>query len=597
MASLSTATPGNSSTLSSLPKSSPFFTKISQLPASQKRSNNHHHFRVACQAKDNDQNPSRRNVLLGLGGLYGAASLSNDPFSFAAPIPGPDVSKCGPADLPEGAAPTNCCPPSPSTIVDFQLPSSPTLRIRPAAHLASRDYIAKYNRAIQLMKALPDNDPRSFRQQANVHCAYCDGAYDQAGFPNLELQVHGSWLFLPFHRFYLYFFEKICGKLLDDPTFAMPFWNYDAQGGMSLPAFYADRNSSLYNRLRDAAHQPPNMIDLNFGGRDSNLSNSQKLSQNQTIMYRQIVSNARSPGLFFGGAYRAGDDPESGAGSVEITPHGPVHVWTGDRTQPNLEDMGNFYSAARDPIFYAHHSNIDRMWNIWKTLGGRRQDITDPDWLNASFLFYDENAQMVRVRVRDCLDTAKLGYQYQDVAIPWLNSRPSPRVSTATRMLRRLTNANAADNDVIFPVKLDKPVKVMVKRPSKKKRSKKEKDEKDEILVIQKIVFERDQFVKFDVYINDEDDPKSTPENTEFAGSFVNVPHRVHSHENQNNDKSSSSKHEGRHKKKIKTNLKLSLTEILEDMDAEDDDYVAVTLVPRVGCDEVTVGGMKIELD
>ncbi|KAF7803500.1 polyphenol oxidase, chloroplastic-like [Senna tora] len=40
----------------------------------------------------------------------------------------------------------------------------------------------------------------SFTQQANIHCAYCDGAYHQVGFPEMDLQVHNSWLFLPFHR-------------------------------------------------------------------------------------------------------------------------------------------------------------------------------------------------------------------------------------------------------------------------------------------------------------------------------------------------------------------------------------------------------------
>ena len=75
---------------------------------------------------------------------------------------------------------------------------------------------------------------------------------------------------------------------------------------------------------------------------------------------------------------------------MENIPHGPVHVWIGDNTQPNLEDMGSLYSAARDPIFYSHHANVDRMWTIWKTLGGKRSDITDPDWLESGFLFYDE---------------------------------------------------------------------------------------------------------------------------------------------------------------------------------------------------------------
>ncbi|KAK6266289.1 hypothetical protein QUC31_017126 [Theobroma cacao] len=96
----------------------------------------------------------------------------------------------------------NCCPPVSTKIIDFEPPSSDSrLRVRPAAHLVDDAYAAKYSRAIELMKALPANDPRGFMQQANIHCAYCDRAYHQLGFPDLELQVHNSWLLFPIHRY------------------------------------------------------------------------------------------------------------------------------------------------------------------------------------------------------------------------------------------------------------------------------------------------------------------------------------------------------------------------------------------------------------
>jgi polyphenol oxidase len=110
-------------------------------------------------------------------------------------------------------------------------------------------------------------------------------------------------------------------------------------------------------------------------------------------------TNSSTPELFFGKEYRAGDIPNPGGGSIENTPHGTLHDWCGDPLQPNREDMGNLYSSGRDPIFYAHHSNVDRMWSIWKTLGRRNIDICDPDWLNASFLLYDENAELVQITV------------------------------------------------------------------------------------------------------------------------------------------------------------------------------------------------------
>ncbi|XP_054800810.1 polyphenol oxidase, chloroplastic-like [Prosopis cineraria] len=570
----------------------------------------YHVSKISCKAMHNEpENPknisqenqqlshvlaNRRNVVLGLGGLYGVAAAN--PFAFAAPVSPPDLTTCGPPDLPSGVKPTNCCPPVSTKIIDFKLPSSnQPLRVRPAAHLVTADHLAKYKKATELMKALPSDDPRNFTQQANVHCAYCDGAYHQVGFPDLDLQVHNSWLFFPFHRWYLYFYERILGSLIGDPSFSLPFWNWDSPGGMQLPAIYTDSDSSLYDVLRSAKHQPPAITDLDFNLEDAN-STSQNtgndrsfVTSNLTIMYRQMVSNAKTPRLFFGNAYRAGDEPDPGAGSIENIPHGPVHLWTGDNKQPNIEDMGTFYSAARDPIFFCHHSNVDRMWSLWKTLGGKRREITDPDWLNSGFLFYDENKNLVHVKVKDCLDTRNLGYVYQDVDIPWLKSKPTPRRRPSSKtqkvsLVPQLFGVGAAQaaetssKSAKFPLVLDSTVSTFVKRP-KKGRSKKEKEDQEEVLVIEGIEFERNDAVKFDVFVNDEDDKVIRPDDTEFAGSFVSVPH-THKHKN----------------KKIITCLRLGLTDLLEDLEAEDDDSVRVTLVPRYGKGSVTIRGIKIEL-
>ncbi|XP_058097105.1 polyphenol oxidase, chloroplastic-like [Magnolia sinica] len=522
---------------------------------------------------DDEQAPSlqRRNVLIGLGGLYGLSNIQNN--AFAAPVAPPDLSKCGAADLPAGATPTNCCPPFEQTIVDFKLPSpSMPMRVRPAAHLVDDHYIAKYNKAIQLMKALPPDDPRNFTQQANVHCAYCDGAYDQVGFPDLELQVHNSWLFLPFHRYYLYFYERILCKLLDDDTFALPFWNWDAPEGMKMPALYTNPSSPLYDKLRDAKHQPPTLVDLDYNLVDPTTTDKQVIANNLSVMYRQMVSSGKTAQLFMGSTYRAGGEPDPGAGSLENVPHGPVHLWCGDRTQPNIENMGNFYSAGRDPIFFAHHSNIDRLWNVWKGLGGKRRDFTDPDWLDSGFLFYDENARLVRVKVRDCLDSTKLRYTYQEVDIPWLKARPASAAAAIK------AKKKAAAGGVEFPRPLDSVIKATVKRP-KKSRSNKEKEEEEEVLVIENIQLQRDETVKFDVYINVEDESARGPSSTEFVGSFVNVPHK-----------------HAKNPTKLKTCLRLGITDLLDDLDADADDDVVVTLVPRQGKGVVTIGGLKIEL-
>lgn len=343
--------------------------------------------------------------------------------------------------------------------------------------------------------------------------------------------------------------------------------------GMKIHDMFTNITSPLYDALRDAKHQPPSTVDLDYDSVDGNISQSKQTSINLSVMYRQMVSGAKTASLFMGSPYRAGDEDSPGGDTIDLVPHNTVHTWTGDRNQPNGENMGTYYSAGRDPMLYVHHANIDRLWSMWKTLGGGRQDLTDKDWLDSSFLFYNENAEMVRVKVRDFLDSEKLGYVYQNIETPWLNSKPTPRLKTVVSKFKKLGVARADD---VFPASLDKVIKVLVPRP-KKSRSKEQKEEEEEILVIEGIEVKRDVFVKFDVFVNDEDEGMSGADNTEFAGSFVNVPH----------------KH--KHGKNVNTRLRLGISELLEDLDAEDDEDVLVTLVPKNGCGGVFIKGIKIE--
>nr|CAE03506.2 OSJNBa0053K19.14 [Oryza sativa Japonica Group] len=233
---------------------------------------------VSCRAsagRGGGRGLDRRDVLLGIGAAAAMVATQGGGGALAAPIQAPDLGHCHePVDLPDPdtAPEISCCPTySAGTVaVDFTPPpASSPLRVRPAAHLVDIAYLTKYERAVSLMKKLPADDPRSFKQQWRVHCAYCDGAYDQVGFPGLEIQIHSCWFFFPWHRMYLYFHERILGKLIGDETFALPFWNWDAPAGMSFPAIYANcRLSSLYDPRRNQAHQPPFPLDLNYNGTD-----------------------------------------------------------------------------------------------------------------------------------------------------------------------------------------------------------------------------------------------------------------------------------------------------------------------------------------
>ncbi|CAI0468555.1 unnamed protein product [Linum tenue] len=580
----------------------------SQLSAYKSRKPYSPHFaRISCKTSSSDKEPNnndqtgpttRRDILIGMGSLYGAASSLSDPTALANPLQPPDLSKCHPAIKGDAGDTADCCPPF-SDQIEFKLPSpKEPMRIRPAAHLVDKAYIDKYEKAISLMKALPDDDPRSFKNQANVHCAYCNGAYDQVGItPSVALQIHFSWIFFPFHRYYLYFFERILGKLIDDPTFALPFWNWDSPDGMQIPAIFADPASPLYDAIRAPDHLPGGsspLVDLDWSRSAASLtpeaqwqSNRDVMHTQMRVMHTQMVSGAKKRTLFFGTPLKAGDAAaNTGQGSIERSPHMNIHIWTGDPKQAHTEDMGNFYSAGRDPIFYCHHANVDRMWDLWKTLGPRRTDFTDPDWLEAAFVFYDEDKNLVRCKVKDCLDSRKLNYDYQKVPLPWLDTKRTPKAKKKTLANAFATEkfANAAPPKKreltplsAFPLVLNKAISVVVPR-GKRSRTVVEKEEEEEILVVEGIEFDRGNVVKFDVALNDEDDTgvPAGPQDTEFAGTFVNVPHR-----------------EKQGAPSFKAVLRLGITDLLEDLGADDDDTVVVTLVPKVG--EVKIGGLKID--
>ncbi|XP_024030445.1 polyphenol oxidase, chloroplastic [Morus notabilis] len=469
-----------------------------------------------------------------------------------------------------------------STSHEIKLPSQHTsLRVRQPAHKVSSEYIAKYNKATEIMRNLPPSDPRNFMQQANIHALYCDGPDgDKDGLGKyIQFLVHNSWLFFPFHRWYVYFYEKILGNLIGDPNFALPFWNWDHPDGMQIPDMYTDESSALYDLNRSTAHQPPTTVDLDYHNGKAPKPREEQVDDNlYGVMYKNMVSGAKLPLLFFGSPYREGSTTTPG--SIEKHPHNCVHIWTGHEITPQTplgEDMGAFYSAGRDPIFFAHHANVDRMWNIWKTLDGpKRKDITKPDFLDFSFVFYDEHAQLVRVKIRDCLNTEVLGYVYEKVELPWLKERGMPHTRLAVPRNPNVRKVELTD----FPITLKgSAVTIVVPRPAKKARSKEEKEEEEEVLVVEDISFDGILRVKFDVYVNDEYAPG--PANAEFAGCFANVPHKH--------------KHGGDHHHIHKVSLNLGITDLLDEIGADNDDSVFVTFVPNNSY-PVTIGGIKLEL-
>ncbi|RZS29286.1 hypothetical protein BHM03_00062998 [Ensete ventricosum] len=547
---------------------------------------------VTCRQGSNDdrsdaarqkQSPvllDRRDMLLGLGGLYGVAA---GPKVLAAPIMPPDLSKCYDATAP--ALDNHCCPPysGSETISEYGFPATP-LRVRRPAHLVKDDqeYLDKYKEAVRRMKNLPADHPWNYYQQANIHCQYCDYAYYQQNTDDVPIQVHFSWIFLPWHRYYLHFYERILGKLIDDDTFTIPFWNWDTKDGMTFPAIFKDPSSPLYDPKRDPRHVKDGAIlDLKYAYTENTASDSELIRENLCFIQKTFKHSLSLAELFMGDPVRAGvKENQEANGQLEVI-HNAAHMWVGE-PDGYKENMGDFSTAARDSVFFCHHCNVDRMWDIYRNLRGNQVEFQDNDWLDSTFLFHDENEQLVKIR--DCLNPTKLRYTFEQVPLPWLGNINCQKTSeTKSKSTTELSLKRVSEFGTT-PKALDasNPLRVIVARP-KKNRKKKEKQEKVEVLQIKDIKVTTNETARFDVYVAVPYGDLAGPDYGEFAGSFVRLGHRK---------KGNDGTEEQGPKKKGK--LKLGITPLLEDMDAEDADKLVVTLVLRTG--SVTVGGVSIKL-
>nr|ALG05138.1 polyphenol oxidase [Sinopodophyllum hexandrum] len=524
----------------------------------------------------------RRNMLIGLGALYGASAspiLTNT--SIAAPIQAPDLTTCHEAYDDSLKEKVVCCKPVVVTTIDFKFPDpSEPLRVRrPAKDMSQKD-LAKFIEAIAKMKALPEDDPRNFIQQAQVHCSFCQDAYDQPGFPNIPVQVHGSWIFPAWHRFYVYFWEKILGNLIGDPTFAIPYWNWSDPEGMYLPEIYLDEKSPLYNGKRNKWHYDA-LLDFKYSFGDANPTSSEAddvILANLRLLNNDFTESKNTPKLFMGRVLRAGEEVVEEYGYLE-TVHNTIHQWVGPSTSPYW-DMGNLHTAARDTVFWGHHANVDRLWNTYQLTRNMKPEFDTTDWLDATFVFPDPDVkgQAIKCKVRDSLDPSKFRYTYESVQPDeqqflqvrekYLNKK---KASKSKLRSNALTTVEAFGSN---PRVIDTTVRVLVNRP-KASRTKDEKEKESEVLLVDNIDYDDQEHARFDVYIAKPTNGKASSDLGELAGSYVKIPNS----------------HNG--KKKPKNTKRFGITNLLDDIDAEDSDRLVVSFVPRFG--EVTVGGVSIE--
>jgi hypothetical protein len=340
------------------------------------------------EANMSHQLASRRRFMRQVGLGSGALGLG-----FLGGIPFPDLAHA----VCEAPAP-------PSPALSWGRDCRPIRPRRPASTLSSGG-LQKLRDAYAAMRALDTSDPgdpRGFQQQANVHCWYCGVGTD----------IHGSWQFFAWHRAYLYFHERILGKLVNDMELRLPYWDWDDASHRKIPGGYTTpgaATNSLWNSTRGMS--PTDEVpDEDVG----------------TVVMNAALS---APDFAtFGGTAGSSGIPEG-------APHGLVHVDVGG-------NMGFLSTAARDPIFYAHHANVDKLWSDWNKAASTNVDPSDPAFLGLTWSFYDENKAWRSISAAEVLNHEnQLRYTYGisrfleelPCILQWIHIRTDWR---ATRMLR-----------------------------------------------------------------------------------------------------------------------------------------------------------------
>jgi hypothetical protein len=216
---------------------------------------------------------------------------------------------------------------------------------------------------------------------------------------------HGTPYFFPWHRLYLFYFERVLRAAAGDDTLRLPYWDYTDPNQVSMPVEFTQ----------------PTYTDLQGQSVPNPLFDARRASQQITLDERATNIDDILPAPDFD-SFR---DP------VENNVHGYVHCTVNDCPLPL---MGAVPVSSNDPIFWVHHANIDRIWECWLAAGHQNPAGSFQD---RAYTFLDENGAEVTRRVRDLFGPSSIvDYAYDHVtncgrAAPAVAVRSFPEVQMA----------------------------------------------------------------------------------------------------------------------------------------------------------------------
>jgi tyrosinase len=237
---------------------------------------------------------------------------------------------------------------------------------------------------------------------------------------------HQTWYFLPWHRAYLHSFEDIVRdaiKSLHGPEdWALPYWNYSNTknpDATKVPQAFLDK------KLPDGTPNP-----LFVKARHGTSVAKEDADLTKRIADNDFEGIDDGAGEGVGGPRTIFSPSGEQEGLIEAAPHDLVHGDVGGRGGL----MSDPATAALDPIFWLHHANIDRLWEVWRNRDPRNKNPADKAWLDGPtrrrvFALFGADEKDRPSNPKDVLSTTALGYDYDDISDP---------LSGATRRSMRL---------------------------------------------------------------------------------------------------------------------------------------------------------------
>ena len=298
-----------------------------------------------------------------------------------------------------------------TTVTDApQVPAASGVKLRKSVATLTDADLATLRTALTAMEGISDD--RGYQHWAGIHglplpgyCVHSDAAGVLGNLPV-------GPLFLPWHRAYLYFFELALQDQDPGHAVTLPWWDWitDPAQPSEIPAAYA--TETVNGQPNPLAHGPIAAIPDSQWEGDSGARQS-LLEQTgvdpgplPAVTYRQPGTLPMSPaGL---PTTKDVNDALAAANFADFSQkveqiHNSVHVWVGGT-------MSEIPVAAYDPIFYAHHTMIDRLWWLWQL---QHPGANPPArYLGAPLPPFPS------LTVGGTLDINNLGYEYAVAEVP-----------------------------------------------------------------------------------------------------------------------------------------------------------------------------------